>query len=141
MLAQDIDFYQVFKIHPTAMALLTADFEVIDVNDEMLRLAGRPLDEVVGRHAFEIFPKMPYEPGRPKWTALEAAMTSGRHETNQLCRYDTEDPAHPGVFRERYWSSSVTPLRGTDGRVEFLEFSVREATAIIEQFRSLQAGL
>jgi PAS domain-containing protein len=124
MLAQDIDFYQVFKIHPTAMALLTAQFEVIDVNDEMLRLAGRPLDEVVGRHAFEIFPKMPYEPGSPKWTALEAAMTSGRHETNKLCRYDTEDP-----------------LRGIDGRVEFLEFSVREATAIIEQFRSLQAEL
>jgi PAS domain-containing protein len=141
MLAQDIDFYQVFKIHPTAMALLTADFEVIDVNDEMLQLAGRPLDEVVGRHAFEIFPKMPYEPGSPKWTALEAALTSGRHETNKLCRYDTEDPAHPGVFRERYWSSSVTPLRGIDGRVEFLEFSVREATAIIEQFRSLQAEL
>ena len=137
MLAQEIDFYQVFKIHPTAMALLTPDFEIIDVNDEMLRVAGRPLDEVVGHHVFEIFPKMPYEPGRPKWTALEAAMTSGRHESNQLTRYDIEDPAHPGVFRERYWSSSVTPLHGIDGRVEFLEFSLREATAIIDQFRSM----
>jgi hypothetical protein len=31
----------------------------------------------------------------------------------------------------------VTPLHGIDGRVEFLEFSLREATAIIDQFRSM----
>jgi PAS domain-containing protein len=139
MLAEEIDFHQVFKIHPTATALLTADFVVIDVNDEMLRLAGRSLDEFVGHHAFEIFPKMPCQPGNPKWTALEEAMTSGRHEAHQLTRYDIEDPAHPGVFRQCYWSSSVTPVRGVDGRVEFLEFSAREATAIIEQFRSIAA--
>jgi hypothetical protein len=30
MLAQEIDLYKVFRIHPTAMALLTADLEFID---------------------------------------------------------------------------------------------------------------
>jgi PAS domain-containing protein len=141
MLGQDIDFHEIFNISPTAMALLTPDLDFIDANEEFLQAAHRDLGELIGRNAFEVFPKMPDEPGEPKWTALEAAMTSGRRETYELTRYDVEDPATPGVFRERYWSSVVTPVRGMDGEVEVLELSAREVTSIIERFRSIQAEL
>jgi PAS domain-containing protein len=139
MLAQEVDFYKIFRINPTAMGLLTADFEFIDVNDEFLRDTGRSLSEIVGRHAFDVLPKAPYEAGGPKWTALEAALTSGRREVYRLNRYDIEDPACPGVFRERYWSSIVTPLRGASGQVEVLELSARELTPIIDEFRAMPA--
>lgn len=139
MLSEEIDLHKIFKINPTAMALLTADFEFIDANEEYLAAIGRPLEEVVGRNAFELLPKMPADPGgNPKWTALEAALTSGRREAYQLERYDIEDPSHPGVFAERYWSAIVTPILGQDGQVEVLELSARELTPIICQFRSLQ---
>jgi hypothetical protein len=55
-----------------------------------------------------------------------------------LSRYDSEDPNGPGVFQERYWASSVTPVRGRDGHVEVLEFSAREVTPVITEFKKLQ---
>jgi PAS domain-containing protein len=138
MLAQEIDFHEVFKLNPTAMALLTADLVFVDANDAFLEAAGRPLDDLVGHNFFGRFPRMPPDPGgNPKWTALERAMTSGRTESDQLIRYDVEDPARPGVFEERYWSAVVTPIRGADGRLEVLELSAREITSVIFQFREL----
>jgi PAS domain-containing protein len=58
MLAQDIDFHEIFRPIPTAMALLTADLVFIDANDEFLEETGRTLDQLVGRNFFEEFPKM-----------------------------------------------------------------------------------
>jgi PAS domain-containing protein len=141
MTAPQIDFHEVFRIHPTAMALLTADFIILDVNAAFLEAVGLPLEELVGHNVFEKVPKMPPGPGgSPKWTALEEAMTSGKREGFELTRYDIEDPANPGVFGERYWSSAVQPLLDRDGQVEILELSAREVTPIIEKFRALMAG-
>ena len=139
MLSEEIDLHEIFKINPTAMALLTADFEFIDANKEFLEASGHKLEDLIGHNVFSVFPKMPSEPGNPKWTALEAALTSGRREVHELHRYDIEDPAHPGEFQERYWCSVVTPIRGLDGEVELLELSARELTPIIGKFRSVQA--
>jgi PAS domain-containing protein len=135
MLAEDIDFHVIFKINPTAMALLTADFVIIDANDAFLEAMHRSLAEIVGQNIFKEFPKMPYDPGNPKWTALEAAVTSGRREVHKVTRYDIEDPGHPGVFQERYWTSAVTPLRGLGGEIEFLELSAREITPIVAELQ------
>ena len=120
MLAEEVDFYKIFKLHPTAMALLTPDLEFIDANDEFLATTGYPLEELIGRNAFAVLPRMPPDPGgHPKWTVLEKAQASGHRESQALTRYDIEDPASPGVFRERYWSSLVTPVRGRDGTWKF----------------------
>lgn len=140
MLSQEVDFHNIFRVSPTAMALLTADLVIVDANDEFISSCGRPLEELVGRNIFELFPKMPPDPGgNPKWTVLEAALTSGKREVDELSRYDIEDPDQPGVFEERYWTAVVTPLRGASGEIEMLELSGREVTAIIEKFRALQA--
>ena len=139
MLSEEIDFHDIFKISATAMALLTPNFEFIDANDEFLAAIGHPLEDLIGHNAFEVMPKMPEDPGgNPKWTALEAALTTGRREVYKLERYDIEDPSRPGVFEERYWSSIVTPVLGLGGEVEVLELSAREVTPIIGQFQSLQ---
>jgi PAS domain-containing protein len=139
MLAEDIDFHEIFRIHPTAMVLLTADFVILDANEAFLDDVGRPLEEIVGHNVFAEFPKMPEEPGGdPKWTALEAAATSGQCETCELTRYDFEDPQRPGVFSERYWSSVVRPIRDRDGRIEYLELSGLEMTPVIAKYQALQ---
>jgi PAS domain-containing protein len=141
MLAEDIDFYQVFKIHPTSMVLLTADLAILDANEEFLAEVGRDLEDLIGHNLFEEFPKTPERPsGQLAWTAVEAAMTSGRREQNLLFRDDIEDPDHPGVFVEHYWSSVAQPIRGHDGQVEFIEFSLRDVTPLIAEYRVLQSG-
>jgi PAS domain-containing protein len=140
MLSEEIDFHKIFRINPTAMALLTADLEFIDANDAFLAAIGHPLEDVIGHYAFDVVPKMPEDPGgSPKWTALEAALTSKRREVYTLERYDIEDPAHPGVFAERYWTTIVTPVLGRGGEVDVLEMSTREVTPIISQYRILAA--
>lgn len=139
MLAEEIDFYKLFKVHPTVMALLSADLEIIDANDECLAALGRSLEELLGKNVFAVLPKVPGdERGNPKWTALEEAQASGRRQGLLLTRYDIEDPASPGVFHERYWSTSITPVRGADGEVEVFEFSAREVTPVIAEFKKLQ---
>ncbi len=70
-------------------------------------------------------------------TALEAALISGEREVLRLTRYDFEDPARPGVFEDRYWSSLVTPVYADDGELKLLELSGREVTSLMTQFRAM----
>jgi PAS domain-containing protein len=139
MLADEVDFYQIFKFHPTAMALLTSELEFIDVNEEFIEASGHSLEELLGKNIFSVFPKTPpSQTGDPTWTALEEAQASGRRQGLSLTRYDIEDPASPGVFQERYWSTSITPVRGVGGNLDVLEFSAREVTPVITEFKKLQ---
>src|SRR5260370_11381521 len=105
-----------YKVGPTAMALLTPDLEIIDMNDEFQAYVGRPLEEVAGRNIFEITPKMPEDcGGEPMWTPPGAAMTSGRRGAANLMRYDVEDPGHPRAVLERYLGAVAPPRRRPAG--------------------------
>jgi PAS domain S-box-containing protein len=139
MLAQDIDFHEIFMISPTGMALLTADLHFVDVNDQFLAEAGRQLDELIGHNIFEVFPKMPPDLGATERTVLEEAFDTGRRAYLPLTRYDVEDPAHPGAFVESYWSAVAQPIRGLDGQVEIYELSLRNLTPVIAEFRAMRA--
>ena len=139
MLAQDINFYEMFKISPTSMAVLSADLYLVDVNDQFLAHAGRPLEDLVGHNVYEIFPKLPIDMGGAGRDVLEEAFDTGRSAQAPLIRYDMEDPARPGVFEERYWSVAAQPIRGLDGRVEMYELSARDLTPVIEQFKAMQS--
>jgi PAS domain S-box-containing protein len=139
MLAQEIDFHDIFKIHPTGMLLLTADLVILDANDEFLATVGRQLEDLIGHNFYDEFPKLPEDPGgRPKWTALDEAMTSGKRQCDQLLRYDLEDPDRPGVFVERWLTTLAQPIRGGDGRVQVIELSMRDITPVIDQYRAQQ---
>ena len=138
MLAQEIDFHEIFKIHPTGMLLLTADLVILDVNDEFLDDVGRNLEDLIGHNFYDEFPKLPADPGgSPKWTALDEAMTSGRRQCDELIRYDREDPDHPGVFTERWVTALAQPVHGSDGRIQVIELSVRDITPVIDHYRAL----
>jgi PAS domain-containing protein len=139
MLAQEIDFHDIFKLHPTGMLLLRADLVILDANDEFLATVGRKLEDLIGHNFYDEFPKLPEDPGgRPKWTALDEAMTSGRRQCDPLLRYDLEDPDRPGVFVERWLTTLAQPIRGGDGQVQVIELSLRDITPVIDQYRELQ---
>jgi PAS domain-containing protein len=140
MLAEQIDFERLYKIRPTAMALLRADLTVVDINEEFQADAGLPVEDIVGHNIFEVMPKVPTHPGGfPMWTPLEQAMTSGRREVTKLIRYDLEDRQDPGVFVEHWWAAVAQPLLSLDGEVELIELSARDVTPIISQYQAMQA--
>ena len=137
MLAQEIDFHDIFKLHPTEMLLLTADLVILDANDEFLTAVGRKLEDLLGHNYYEEFPKLPEDSGGcPKWTALDEAMTSGRRQCDELIRYDLEDPDRRGVFVEHWMTALAQPIRGSDGQVQVIELSMRDITPVIAQYRA-----
>ena len=139
MLAQEIDFHDIFKLHPTGMLLLTADLVILDANDEFLATVGRQIEELIGRNFYDEFPKLPEDScGGPRWTALDEAVTSGRRESDRLLRYDLEDPDRPGVFVEHWITTVAQPIRGSDGHIQVIELSLRDITPVIDQYRELQ---
>jgi PAS domain S-box-containing protein len=139
MLAQEIDFHNIFKIHSTAMLLLTADLQIVDANDEFLAEVGRPLEELIGRNFYQALQPGDCS-GHPRWTALDEAMTSGRRQCDLLSRYDIEDPDRPGVFTERWITTLAQPIHGNDGNVQVIELSMRDITPVIDQYRALCEG-
>jgi PAS domain S-box-containing protein len=139
VLAQEIDFHNIFKIHPTAMLLLTTDLQIADANDEFLAEVGKPLEELIGRNFYEALQPADCS-GHPRWTAVDEAMTSGRRQCDLLNRYDIEDPDHPGVFTERWVTTLAQPIRGSDGKVQVIELSMRDITPVIDQYRALCEG-
>ncbi|HEY2508932.1 MAG TPA: PAS domain-containing protein [Streptosporangiaceae bacterium] len=143
MLAEELDFDKIFRLHPTAMALVTADMIFVDANDEFLQTTGRNFEALVGHNFFDRFPKKPDKDaaGDPRWIALEEALNTGRRQVDQLIRYDIEDPALPGHFEERYWSAVAVPVPGPGGETQFLELSARDVTPVIMQFRAMEGQL
>src|SRR5215469_3909910 len=60
-----IDYQEVFRVLPGALAVLTPDGVILAVNDGYLEAAGRELGDVLGRNVCEGFPGNPT--GRGDW--------------------------------------------------------------------------
>jgi PAS domain-containing protein len=138
-----IDYQEVFRALPGAVALLTPDSVIIDVNDSYLEVAGRELAEVVGRNIFEAFPRNPRDPGDPGpemlRTSLETVISTGERDVMPPIRYDVEDRGRPGEYEERYWFVVNTPLLDENGRVALIAHKAEEITHVVNQARNLLA--
>ncbi|MEV6008243.1 SpoIIE family protein phosphatase [Streptomyces sp. NPDC051976] len=130
-----IDYAAVFHALPGMVALLTPDLVYADANEDFLRLAGRSLDQLVGRYIFDVFPENPNDPAAAGMRETEASMrravTTGERDTMALLRYDIEDRQRPGHWEEHFWSPVNAPVLGPDGDVVLLVHRVEEVTELI----------
>jgi len=138
-----IDYQRVFRTLPGALALVTPDGVILDVNEGYLEAAGRTREHVLGRNLFELFPENPDDPGDVGPAQLresfESVVASGEPDVMMPVRYDVEDPGRPGAFEERYWAVINTPLRSLGGQVMIVH-KADEVTHIINQCRNLLAN-
>jgi len=143
MAATTIDYQAVFRALPGALALVTPDGVVLDVNEGYLEAAGRRREHVLGRNLFELFPENPADPGDVGPAQLrksfEWVVASGEPDVMMPIRYDVEDQGRPGAFEERYWAVINTPLRSLDGQVLMIAHKADEVTHIVNQCRNLLA--
>jgi PAS domain-containing protein len=139
-----IDYQAVFRTLPGALALVTPDGVVLDVNEGYLEAAGRKREHVLGRNLFELFPENPADPGDKGPAQLresfKSVVASGEPDAMMPIRYDVEDPGRPGAFEERYWSVINTPLRSPDGQVRMIAHKADEVTHIVNQGRNQLAN-
>ncbi|WP_328495401.1 SpoIIE family protein phosphatase [Streptomyces sp. NBC_00414] len=140
----DIDFAEVFQSLPSPVLLLTPGLVMLDANRAYVQVAGRGLDELLGRSIFDVFPDSPavgsedarseHAPGNGARTlraSLERVLDTGERDTMALQKYDVEVPGRPGVFEERYWSPVNIPVLDTDGRVSLVVHRVEEVTQLV----------
>ncbi|WP_328337154.1 SpoIIE family protein phosphatase [Streptomyces violaceus] len=130
-----IEYATVFQALPGMVALLTTEFVYADVNEEFVRLSGRPREQLIGHYLFDVFPDNPNDPAATGMRNLEASLcrvlATGERDTMALQRYDVEDPERPGEWEERYWSPVNAPLLGPDGKVALILHRVEEVTELI----------
>jgi PAS domain-containing protein len=144
MTRPEIDYGAVFRDFPGAVALLTPEFVIADANSMYLQVAGRTLDDLLGRNIVDAFPDNPADPDatgtRNLTESLQRVLDTEAQDCMPLQRYDVEVPGSPGVFEERYWSLINTPVFGSDGRVSLIVLRGEEVTVIAQQLIGLQAS-
>ncbi len=138
-----IDYREVFRTLPGAMALLTPDGVILDVNDDFLEASGRSREQVLGRNLFDAFPENPDDPtelgpGQLR-DSFEAVVATGERDVLMPVRYDVEDPGRPGDFEERYWAVINTPMHDQSGRCVMITHKADEVTHIVNQCRNMLA--
>ncbi|WP_053847315.1 PP2C family protein-serine/threonine phosphatase [Streptomyces sp. NRRL B-24085] len=130
-----IDYAAVFHALPGMVALLTPELVYVDVNDDFVRLTGRPREQLLGRYIFDVFPENPHDSAaagmRETRESMLRAVATGERDTMAVLRYDIEDPQRPGHWREHFWSPDNAPVLGTDGKVTLLVHRVEEVTELI----------
>ncbi len=145
MTTEDIDYQRVFRTQPSATALLSPSFVMLDVNENFVEMmARRPRAELIGRNVFDAFPAMPRERGtdpRPALTSMRSVLSSGVRDVMELTRYDLPDTQDAAVLEEHYWTAINAPVAGDDGSIVMLECQVEDVTHIVIRSRSLQAQL
>ena len=138
-----IDYRQDFMALPGAIALLTPEGMILDVNDGYLEASGRSREQLLGRNLFDVFPQNPDDPGvlGPEQLkhSLEVVAATGERDVIMPVRYDVEDSGKPGTFEERYWGVINTPLLDGRGRCVMITHKADEVTHIVNHGRNMLA--
>jgi PAS domain S-box-containing protein len=138
-----INYREVFRAAPGAMALLTPECVILDVNDEYVEASGRSREQLLGRNLFDMFPRNPDDPdvnGPVRVRAsIETVVATGERDAIAPVRYDLEDPGRPGEFEERYWAVVNAPMHDQGGKVVMIAHKADEVTHIVNQGRTMRA--
>jgi len=138
-----INYQEVFRTTPGAMAVLTPEGVILDVNDEYVEVSGRSREQLLGRNLFDVFPRNPDDPAELGPIQLRASfdvvIETGERDVMMPVRYDVEDPGRPGEFEERYWAVVNTPLYDQGGQIVLITHKADEVTHIVNQGRTIRA--
>ncbi|WP_197042952.1 PAS domain-containing sensor histidine kinase [Microbispora rosea] len=131
-----------FKALVSPLLIMTPDFVVVAANDSFLKLVGRSQADLLGRHFCAVFPGNPKAPNDPDVqgvvrlrASVERVVATGKRDIMALQRYDIEANDRPGVFEERYWSVSNSPVLGPDGEVKLIVHRSEEVTDFLQELR------
>ncbi|WP_426564430.1 SpoIIE family protein phosphatase [Angustibacter sp. McL0619] len=110
-----LDFRAVLAAMPLPCWLLDANLVVVAVSDALLRLTGRSRAELVDRPVSLSFPTNPAQPnapteGGPLTDSVARALASGRTDVIPRMRHDIEYPVGSGIYVERWWALTNSPM-------------------------------
>ena len=112
-----IDFAQVFDALPSPYMLLDRNLCYVTANPAYCETTGRTLQELQGKHLFDLFPN-PGESGQRLRASFERVLAEGESDTLAYIHYPIPGP--DGTMEDRYWTAVHTPLRDDDGNVAYI---------------------
>ena len=128
------DFEKLFLAAPSPFVLLDRDLRMVWANDAYLHATGRSRERIIGRVMFDEFPSQPKSgPGRMLRASFKRVFEDGVIDHLPLIPYPIPGP--DGSPMERYWSATHTPIRGTEGAVEFILQNTQDVTELYEPAR------
>lgn len=116
---------EVFRLSPNAYMVLDRELRYVAANETYLRLTASTLDQLLGKHLFELFPNDPDDPNNASARMLrdsfERVLRTGQVDVLALIPYRVplETPAGV-VVEERFWSATHTPMLDETGQVAFI---------------------
>ena len=138
MTGPEIDHAEVYRQLPGPNVLLTAEFDVADVNQAYLDATGRTREQLVGRNIFGAFPDNPADPHargiRAGSESMAKVLATGEPDYLSFLKYDIEVPDSPGEYESHYWFVVNAPVFGPDGQVEFIVHCAEEITHRVNKF-------
>ncbi|MGV3587863.1 MAG: PAS domain-containing protein [Adhaeribacter sp.] len=114
-------FTKVFEKQANLAMVLSPDLIIKAATDSYLRETLTLRENIIGKQVFRIFPDNPDLDGASPTANLQAsiqqALTDGKTHQMAVYRYDIPDPKNSGLFLERYWRTSNTPLLDQNGKL------------------------
>lgn len=128
-----MDYRRIFENLPGMFLLLEPDLTIAGASDAYLRVAFATRESLVGKLLFEAFPDNPADPAADGVSILRSSLArvlaTGEPDTMPLQKYDVEDAN--GVWVERYWHPSNTPILDGAANVELIVHRVEDATELV----------
>lgn len=130
------DFQAIFQSVPGHCLVLSTDFIILAASDMYLSATMTAREEIVGHYVFDIFPDNPNDPDangvRNLRASLEKVISTGEADDMPTQKYDIRRPeAQGGGYEVRYWSPCNVPVKGKNGKVEYIIHCVKDMTEIV----------
>ncbi len=122
-----IDFHEVFRCHPDALILLTADLDILEASDAYLTFTGKARENIVGEHIFKVFPQSD-ESDKVLGLAkhFELVLESKVFQSQNTFRYDLVNVI-TGEKLIKFWRASSSPMV-EDGKLTCIIHRVQDVT-------------
>jgi two-component system, sensor histidine kinase len=109
---------------PDLYLILSPDLKVITASKPYIAVSHYSLDEMKGRHLFDLFPDNPELLHTDGSTNLQNSLAwvllHKKQHQMPLQRYDVQEPRDSGHFREKYWLTTNTPMLDEAGNVQYI---------------------
>jgi len=135
------EMLRVFETLPHPYLILSKELYILTASNAYLQLTGKMRAELLEKHLFDVFPKI------PDWAAdeggiafsLEQVLETNKPHQLPVTRFDTPD--HEGKLQERYWDTAHTPVLDPDGDICYIIHHTQDVTEKVIAERNLNASL
>ncbi len=120
---------------PDSYLVLTPDFMIDMVSDAYLAETATRRDEIIGMNILETFPDNPGDLNatgvKNLLASLQKVLSTKKPHRMPIQQYDVRD--ENGIFEEKYWSATNTPVINTKGEVDFIIHRVLNITDVVKK--------